>query len=83
MPVDVLYKKHTCVFVLQHISISNIICPIQIMLVAFVRSWLLLDREPLIHVDLTPFFVIHVWRPRFSLNGIKKYLSWLTQNLYG
>ena len=83
MPVDVLYNKHTCVFILQSISIGNICGSIQIMLVAFVRSCLLLDCESLIHVDLTPFLVIHVWHPLFSLNGIKKYLTWLTQNLYG
>ena len=45
------------------------------MLVAFVRYCLLLDCESLIHVDFIPFFVIHVWHPRFPMNGKKKYLT--------
>ena len=45
------------------------------MLVAFVRYCLLLDCESLVHVDFIPFFVIHVWHPRFPMNGKKKYLT--------
>ena len=34
----------------------------------------LLNCEYLMHVDLDSLFVIHVWHPRFPLNGLKKYL---------
>ena len=44
------------------------------MLVAFVRYCVLLDCKSLVHVDFIPLFVIHVWHPRYPLNGIKKYL---------
>ena len=39
------------------------------MIVAFVRYYVLLDCKSLIHVDFIPLFVIHVWHPRFALNG--------------
>ena len=42
------------------------------MLVAFARYCVLLGCESVIHADFIPLFVIHVWPPRFPLNGIKK-----------
>ena len=49
---------------------------LQIMCVAFVRYCMVLDCEPLIHLDFSSLFVIHVWHLRFFLNGITKYLTW-------
>ena len=46
----------------------------EIMFVACVRYFVLLDCEPLIHVDFLSLFVIHVWYPRFPLNAVEKYL---------
>ena len=46
------------------------------MLVTFVPYCVLLDCESPIQIDFIPLlFDIHVWRPRFPLNGIKKYLK--------
>ena len=45
------------------------------MLVTFVCYCVISDFESLIHVGFIPLFVIHVWRPRFHFNGIKKYLT--------
>ena len=53
------------------------------MLVAFVRYWVFLDCESLIHewfysslfCLFVCLFVSHVGHPRFPLNGIKKYLT--------
>ena len=39
------------------------------------RYCVLLDSETLIRVDVIPLIVIHVWHPRFPLNGIRKYLA--------
>ena len=39
------------------------------------RYCTLLDCESFIHALFLSFFVIHVWHPRFPLNGKKKYWS--------